>query len=227
MVRFGQLPVHKLYTSVRFYAKANLRSFDYYWTLRGFVNAFGRDALVVRHYDRDELVGGQTVSDFMHVLGIDDLSGSMWPEDQANLSLDVDQFALVLAFAKSLQKRPGMIKKLNCKLSNAMIRNTTPDRLRSVERFVPVSFRERLLSCWSGSFPMLYDEFFDGRPGFEDTSWGDQSEVYSGMDTRRAAEFEKVVLKAKAIPDEHRDGLCRLIEGLVEREAVVEELRMV
>ena len=222
MVRFGEMPVHNLYKTIRMFAKTNLGHFDYYWALRGFVSEFGRDAVTVRHYDRDELVGGQTVSDFMHVLGVDDLGGSKWPEDTANPSLDVDQFALVLAFAKSMRGMPGpKIKNMSRLLSNAMIYNTTPDRLRSVERFVPVSFRERLLSCWSGSFPMLYDEFFDGRAVFEDTDWVMQSEAYGGMDAGRGAEFEKVVRKAKVIPDEHRDDLCRLIEGLVEREPAV------
>ncbi len=219
MARFGQMPVHNLHKCIRMFAKSNLGHFDYYWSLRGFVSEFGRDAISVRHYDRNEMVGGQTVSDFMHVLGIDDLSGSKWPEDQANLSLDADQFAIVLGFAKTLKGTPpGKISNLGRLISNAMIHNTSPDRERSVERFVPVSLRKRLLACWQDSFDTLYDEFFDGRRVFDDDSWIQRTETYAGMSTKRAKELAKIVRKAKVIPDEHRDGICDVIDQLTQEE---------
>lgn len=216
MARFGQMPVHNLLKGIRFFAKANLGHFDYYWSLRGFVSEFGRDAISVRHYDRAELVGGQSVSDFMHVLGIDDLSESMWPEDRSNLSLDVDQFAILLGFARTLRGMPAwQISNIGRLLSNAMIHNTTPDRTRSVERFVPISLRQRMLESWSGSFDAFYDEFFDGRRVFDGDGWIERSETYAGMDAKRSKEIAKVVRKAKVIPDEHRDGICAVIDELV------------
>lgn len=219
MARFGQIPVHNLHKCLRTFSRTNLGHFDYHWSLRSFVSEFGRDAITVRHYDREDLVGRQSVSDFMHVLGVDDLSGSKWPEDRANLSLDADQFAIVLGFAKTLKGMlPGQVCVACRSLSNAMINNTTPDRERSVERFVPVSLRKRLLACWEGSFDAFYDEYFDGRRVFDDDSWIERTQTYAGMSTQRAKELAKIVRKAKGIPDKHRDGICDVIEQLTQEE---------
>ena len=217
MTRFGQMPIHNMFKCIRTFAKPNIGHFDYYWSLRGFVSEFGREAVTVRHYDREELVGGQTVSDLMHVIGIDDLNGSKWPEDRANLSLDVDQFLVALRFAQSLKGKPPMrIRELTRRLCQALITNSVPDRSRSVEYFVPVSLRRRLINCWQGSFDALYSEFFDGRRLFDDESWVEKSREFEGIESQRLKELTTIVSEADTVPSSVRQQFVTNMEHLAD-----------
>lgn len=212
MVRFGLVPADDLFRSLRAFGREHVERFAYERHLSGFASQFGRDKVSVRHYKPDELVGGQTLTDFMHLLGIDDLSDSKWPETQANLSLDVDQFAIVLRFARSLRGMPeSQICELTRRLCDAMIRHGAPDGSRRVERFVAMSIRRRLLACWQGSFGALCDAYFGGRAIFGDEAWVGECDRYTGMTPERLGELVEVVRGAgvlEPVPGE------RFIESL-------------
>lgn len=216
MARFGLIPIHDLSGSLRAFSKEHLSRFEYEQSLAGFASQFGREQVTVRHYARDELVGGQTLTDFMHQLGINNLEDSNWPEEQSNLSLDADQFAIVLQLAKSLHPTmPGsQICELTRELCDAMILHAPPDRTRSVECFVPVSLRRRLLSVWQDSFPKLYNEYFDAQPIFDDDQWVQSSRPYQGISPERLDELTAVVRQADALPpqqiDQHLESLLKL-----------------
>ncbi len=206
MARFGLISVHDMFHAVRKFAQDHAGRFEYYWALTGFASQFGRDHITVRHYQPDELIGGQTVSDFMHLLGIDDLTQSKWPKDQPNRSLDADQFAIVLQFAHSIRAMPeSRVRRLTCQLSDAMILHTPPDNARRVERFVPVSLRRRLLAFWQDSFRALYDEYFDGRAVFESELCMQDNEPYRGMTPQRLDELADVVRHANVLPAQQSD----------------------
>lgn len=223
LVRFGEIPVDDLHRALRMFFRTSpghfgyswLGHFEYFWALEGFASRFGRDAMEVRHYCPGEMVGGQTVSDFMSLLGIDDLSGARWPDGQANLSLDADQFAIVLAFARSLRGMPGpLVRAHTRRLCDAMIAQGSPDRARSVERFVPVSLRQRLMGYWQDSFADLYDAYFGGRAIFADEPGGETYRPYQGMTPERLDELAGVIELAGVVERRHRGVFGDTLDAL-------------
>ncbi|MHA7813838.1 MAG: hypothetical protein ACX94C_10645 [Phycisphaerales bacterium] len=205
MARFGEISIHDMFRGIRKYAGERLGHFDYYWGLRGFESEFGRDAITVRHYDRADMVGGQTVSDLMHVIGIDDLDGAMWADDRSNLSMDVDQFAVAMRFARSLRGRPeAEIRAMTHKLCDTLMAQSTPDPSRRVERFVPESLRRRMIRCWQGCYDALYDTYFEGRRLFDDQSWIDEQRSFEGIEQARLNELASIVSGANVVPEEAR-----------------------
>jgi hypothetical protein len=199
MVRFGQLAASNFFKALRFFGRTNLGHFEYYWPLAGFAAEFGRENLLVRHYDRSSLVGGQSVSDFLDCLGLDD-SGSKWSEARSNPSLDADQFAFALYFARTIRELPPFrVRTMTHTLCDALMEHSTPDRDRPVERFVPASLRRRLLASYEPSFPLLYDTFFDGRPVFQ-SGGGFEDEPYGEIPGARMDEFVSIMRRCKAIP---------------------------
>jgi hypothetical protein len=69
---------------------------DYLPWLRRFERTFGRDNLVVRVYDRDSLVGGSTLSDFVSAVGLAELPSDETSKVDANPSLDFVNLRLKL-----------------------------------------------------------------------------------------------------------------------------------
>lgn len=67
---------------------------DYLNTLDAFEDVFGRDAMTVRPYRRDLLVEGDSVADFMQVLGLGTTEGLIRdkPEDNPTFSAAVSEF---------------------------------------------------------------------------------------------------------------------------------------
>ncbi len=223
LLRYGQIPADDLFRALRVFFRSGsgrfehhwLGHFEYYWALEGFASRFGRDAMEVRHYSPGELVGGRSVSDFMHVLGVEDLRGSRWPEDQANLSLDADQLSLVLAYARSLRGlRPSRVGALTLALCDVMIAEGSPDRTRRVERFVPVATRRRLLGFWQDSFAPLCDEYFDGRKIFAHEAWVAENRPYEGMTSERRDELAGAVRRAVALPERQREDILAALQGM-------------
>ena len=200
MVRFGQLSAGNFFKSLRFFSRTNLGHFEYYWSLAGFAAEFGKENMMVRHYDRSTLVGGQTVSDFLDCLGLDD-AGSKWSEARSNPSLDADQFAFALYFARTIRELPPFrVRKITHSLCYALMAGSTPDRDRPVERFVPASLRRRLLGSYEPSFPLLYREYFGGEEIFADPAGAAESQEYGEIPADRLAEFVTIARKAKDIP---------------------------
>jgi len=215
MVRYGLVGAEDLFRAVRGFAREHVGRFAYTGALMGFVDQFGRASVTVRQYAPDALVGGQAVTDFMHLLGIDDLGGSKWPEDRANISLDADQLAVVLRVARGLRGMPeAEVCARTRRLCDAMLAAGEPDRARCVERFVPVSLRRGLLACWRDSFGALYDEFFDGRAIFDDGLAGLSGELYVGMDARRLEALVGVVRGADVLPEDQGERVLASLEGL-------------
>ena len=67
--------------------EARLRVFDYAANLEPWSEAFGRDAIVARVFDRTEFAGGDVVTDFLHAVGIGALATKA-ENPEANPSLD-------------------------------------------------------------------------------------------------------------------------------------------
>ncbi len=200
MARYGLIPVDNLHRSIRKFSHDHINRFEYKHALAGFAWEFGRDMLTVRHYHPDDLIGRQTLTDFMHQLGIEDLENSKWPEDHSNLSLDADQFAIVLRLARSLRALPkARVCELTRQLSDAMILHGSPNHARSVVRFVPASLRHRLLAHWKDSFEALYAEYFDGRAIFDDESWAKISKPSPAMTPERLDELIAIVHQADVL----------------------------
>lgn len=76
------------------YLKSSEFEYQYLRTLDAFEAAFGREALIVRPYRRDLLEKGDSVADFMGILGMRDLDGLVRdkPEDNPTFSAAVSEF---------------------------------------------------------------------------------------------------------------------------------------
>ncbi|MFG0300026.1 MAG: hypothetical protein ACF8K1_10545 [Phycisphaerales bacterium JB047] len=215
MVRYGLVGADDLFRAVRGFGREHVGRFAYTGALMGFVDQFGRASVTVRQYAPDALVGGQAVTDFMHLLGIDDLDGSKWPDDRSNVSLDADQFAVVLRVARALRGMPeAEVRARTRRLCDAMLAAGEPDRSRRAERFVPASLRRRLLACWRESFGALYDEFFDGRAIFDDGLAGLGGQPYVGMDADRLEALVAVVRQADVLPVGQAEGILASLQVL-------------
>lgn len=78
------------------YAEQHRNAVDYLPWLRRFERAFGRSNLAVRIYDRDVLVGGSTLADFVSVIGLVGLPIAESDGIDANPSLDFASLRLKL-----------------------------------------------------------------------------------------------------------------------------------
>ncbi|MDB4205952.1 hypothetical protein N8342_05835 [Acidimicrobiales bacterium] len=78
------------------YVEQHRNAVDYLPWLRRFENTFGRSNLIVQVYDRDLLVGGSTLTDFLSALGLGDLPIEEGDGVDANPSLDFESLRLKL-----------------------------------------------------------------------------------------------------------------------------------
>ena len=78
------------------YADQHRNAVNYLPWLRRFERAFGRANMVVRVYDRDLLVGGSTLTDFVSALGLGELPIEKSSGVDANPSLDFASLRLKL-----------------------------------------------------------------------------------------------------------------------------------
>ena len=224
-IRYGLKPEDTLFKWMRAYTRQNLEHFDYYWALMDFVTQFGRDAVTVRHYHPEEMVGGQTVTDFMHLLGVDDLSESKWPEARSNLSLDADQFALALAFLKTYAGAPAHESAAAVHhICNIMLKSSKskPNPSRSVQMFVPHKLNQRLRTAWELSFDRLYNEFFESLRVFDLSDSTTDSQPYTGIPHARAQELQHVFQNAPSLPTSQLNTINRLIPQLTDRSTISE-----
>lgn len=78
--------------------KINARNFrfDYWRSIRDYVEVFGKGNLIVRLYDSNTFVGGDLISDFYHAIGVEDVSGieSVSKENTSLNSLAQEYLAL-------------------------------------------------------------------------------------------------------------------------------------
>jgi len=206
MIRFGYLPASNLLKAIRMYTRQHLTCYDYFWQLESFATVFGRENIIVRLYSRDQLVGGQSVSDFMHILGIDNLTGSSWPQARANLSMDIDQLAFVLRCARLLRNLPTpQIRKFTKNICDAILEKSTKDHNRSVELFVSATLKKRINTFFQPSLDLLYKRFFDDRIIFDPT-FQDALE-YKIHNPDQLDEFREYLVQAGNIPSPILDQL--------------------
>ncbi len=206
MIRFGKLPIHDLPQAIRSYSHNILPIFDYYWKLKAYASAFGHEKLLVRHYDPAALVGGQTTTDFLHLLGIDDLSTSLWPSARANPSLDADQFEFVARVARLLKDQPRkMILRTTRQICNSLVRETHPDAGRPFELLVPERLKRRVDRYFEPNLPSLYRDFFEGKAIFEPTPAAPSAAPE--IKAERMADFYRVLMQSKIIAPDLLDQL--------------------
>jgi len=206
MIRFGKLPVHNLPQAIRSYSKNTLPVFDYYWGLKAYASAFGHENIIVRHYNPDTLVGGQTTTDFLHLLGVDDLTTSLWPSARANPSLDADQFELVARLARLLKDRPRKtILKTTRRICNEFAKESSPDTDRPFELLVPERLKRKITRYFEPTLPLLYRDFFEHKPIFEPTPT--HSSPAPEVSTKRLKELHRVLIKSKIVAPDLLDQL--------------------
>jgi hypothetical protein len=78
------------------YVEKHRKAVDYLPWLRRFERSFGNDNMVVRVYDRELLIGGSTLSDFLAALGLSDLPIERDGSIDTNPSLDFPSLRLKL-----------------------------------------------------------------------------------------------------------------------------------
>ena len=97
------------------YADQHRNAVNYLPWLRRFERAFGRANMVVRVYDRDLLVGGSTLTDFVSALGLGELPIEKSSGVDANPSLDFASLRLKLlanglGFANTPESKRGLYR---------------------------------------------------------------------------------------------------------------------
>jgi len=171
LIRYGSLPAHNLSRAIRCYARTLLPCFDYYWALEDFAANFGRDNLTVRHYHPNDLVGNQSVTDFLSTIGLPDTEGSSWPQTRANPSIDADQLRLVAAITRACPGlSPSERKRLARTLFDTVINQLGVSPERSVQRFVSPTLRQKIIDYYEPNLQPLYDRYFNGREIFDNAS---------------------------------------------------------
>lgn len=199
MVRFGRLPIHDIGKAIRIYSKTLISCFDYYWELEAFATAFGRENLCVRHYSPDNLVGGQSTSDFMHLLNVDQIAVSAWPKARANPSIDADQFLFISQVARLIKNKPrNRIMRITHKLCDLLIKNDPPQRDRPFEMLVRPSLKQAIDRYFEPNLQPLYDRYFNSEAVFESAPTVEHEAIT--IDPKRAAKFSKILKKSKLLP---------------------------
>ncbi len=201
MIRFGNFPVDNLPKAIRSYFKTVISCFDYYWELEAFAAAFGRQNLTVRKYSSDSLEGGQSTSDFMHLLKVDQITVSSWPGARANPSIDAEQFLYVSQVARQMRDKPRhRIMKVTRELCNALIEKSPPDRDKPFEMLVRPSLKRAIERYFEPNLQPLYNRYFQGQPVFESTQSIEHPPIF--IDPNRLTKFSKILKKSKLVSQE-------------------------
>ncbi len=199
MIRFGRLPIHDIGQAIRIYSQTLISCFDYYWELEAFANAFGRENLSVRHYSPDNLVGGQSTSDFMHLLQVDQIPVTAWPGARANPSIDADQFLFISQVARQLKHMPrNRILKITKELCDVLIKKAPPQKDRPFEMLVQPNLKRAIDRYFEPNLRPLYDRYFQGEAVFESAPAVEHDPIT--IDPNRAAKFTKILRKSKLVP---------------------------
>jgi len=134
---------------------------DYLAVLAPWEKAFGRDNLVVRVYDRDRLVGGDVVADFLSVVGLD-AAAVPSVSDDANPSIGG-----ALLEAKRRVNGLGIEEAALRAATYAPLRRLVIDHPEyRAKPAVPPAFAERFRARYAASNIAVAERYFDGKPLF-------------------------------------------------------------
>ena len=201
LIRYGSLPSHNLPKAVRFYRKNLLACFDYYWALENFAACFGRDNLTVRHYHPDALIGNQSVTDFLHHIGLAEAEGSSWPQTRANPSIDADMLRIVARITRATPGlKPPERKQLARDLYDKLIKKLGAEPSRPAQRFVSHTLRQKLYNHYEPNLQPLYDRYFNGQSIFHPPSNAPRTADDAQLAYERTHEIARVIDKAKLVP---------------------------
>jgi len=225
-IRFGAHPTKSFRKTLRKFGRDVMKFADYYWQLKNFALLFGYENIVLRHFDPKTLYEGNSVSDFMHVLGIENLKGSKWPDARSNPSMDVDQLAFVFELGGLLTNLNQMqLRRHTRTICDVLLDRTTSDPQRSVGRFVSARAKRRILNRFAPSNDLLNREFLGGREMFkpvEDDDDDGESSRYPGLDEERRSRYMSALLKDGRIPKALKKVLRRKCKVEIVREAVTQ-----
>jgi hypothetical protein len=71
--------------------KKYLREFDYFYKLDEWKKAFGKDAIIVRVYEKNQFYNNDLIQDFLHIIGLELTDNFQLPtEEQSNISMGPD-----------------------------------------------------------------------------------------------------------------------------------------
>lgn len=70
--------------------------------LDAYAKAFGKENCIVRVFEREQLREGDSVKDFFHIVGLDDLANIQLPNNKANVSLSEDAFKVINCYNNKL-----------------------------------------------------------------------------------------------------------------------------
>lgn len=162
-----------------------------YGHLRSYVEAFGRDAVICRQFDRSAFVGGDLISDFLATIGRADLAGLVQSR-VSNPSLSQEAVQLLCAFQARRDREnrfePVVAERLRRRLAAIPGRNYA----------LPPAVLQTVYECVRGDLDWLKREF-----GLELTQGGPRfPEARHTMDPRTV------------------DGIADLVIGLVRRPVV-------
>ncbi len=141
------------------YAEQHQNAVDYLPWLRRFERAFGRNSLAVRVYDRDLLVGGSTLTDFVSVFGLADLPIDKSSGVDANPSLDFASLRLkLLANGLGLASTPESKRRLYRLFQKALQEPGS----RGFGLAIPHSLQESLRKGFARSNRKVFSRYVDG-----------------------------------------------------------------
>lgn len=146
IIRWGMFSINPRSTLFRRFKEEHLRYFDYYWPLSNFACVFGKESLILRKYGKEDLIGGNSVQDFMCLLGINDLDGSLWPEARSNMSLNMDQLEFIFELAPQFRAIGSEeARQATRRICDILLSKTREDASNSVWKFTSNRIKQRIL----------------------------------------------------------------------------------
>ena len=177
-----------------------MRYFDHYWTHRNFAYVFGKESLMLRKYGKQDLIGGNSVQDFMCLLGINDLEGSLWPKNRTNLSLNMNQLEFILEVAPQFRAVDSQeARQATRRICDILLAKNVEDDSKSVWEFTSNRIKQRILDYYAPSTEMLSREFFNGTAVFPPLE--DESLKYEGLSNEKRQQFLAILHEDEGLPE--------------------------
>lgn len=148
--------------------RSDVVQLDYYDNLEKIAESIGKENIIVRRYQREELVGGDAVTDFLSVLGlpIDEVEDEISNRGIKNVSITNN----VTAIARELNRTPGITKQ-QCNRLEPYLREVSELESNRKRQYSMLSAEEAraVVEPYDESNARVAAEYIgDGRPLFDD-----------------------------------------------------------
>jgi hypothetical protein len=158
---------------------------DYHAVLNDWTAEFGKDKIVVRPFEPGRFLNGDIVQDFCNVLGITDMAGATYPDDQ---QVSLTNYACEFSSIYNRASRAANYKQQMVKILSEFSGDKSDRR-----RYLPANIARELLERYSPSNRLVAERFLGpGNELFMDLAVHDAAQDYPGIS---ANELSRIVIE--------------------------------